>query len=615
MSNLRIAELDFDQIKTNLKTFLTAQSEFTDYDFEGSGLSVLLDILAYNTHYNAYLANMVVNEMFLDSAVKRSSAVSIAKHLGYTPVSARGAVANLDIVVTNPTNLPAILTMDRYTPFTSTVDGTAYTFLTTEAKTAVRVGSTYTFAGVDVTEGTLLSYSYVVTDTTPGAKYEIPSANVDTTTIKVSVQTSTSDTTTSTYTPTTDITGLNNTSKIYFLEQNNQGKYQFHFGDGIIGKSLTAGNIITVQYLDTSGSAVNVSSTVAQSFTAENSIGGSSSIAITVNSNSTGGAAAESISSIKFNAPRVNASKNRAVTASDYEALILANYAGAESVSVWGGEDNDPPYYGRVMISLKPYTGYTISDAVKESIKNSILKSKQAITITPVFVDPTYFYVTLSVDIVYNSLITTLSPEQIKVQVNTAITDYFSTNLQKFNKDYIHSALTNAILTKNSSITSALVNLKLQRRFVPTLNTTNLFTGDTAIKFRNSLKPGSITSSYFYTSVNGVAVLVKITDLPDTSPASDTGTGTLRLVNIANDTVVATNVGTINYGTGVVSLTNISPTGIPAGVTDIRITGSIQETNYNLMVSRNEVLVQDDTTTNKAGGLVAGTTVTVTSLV
>ena len=615
MSNLRIAELDFDQIKTNLKNYLNAQTEFTDFDFEGSGLSVLLDVLAYNTHYNAYLANMVVNEMFLDSAVKRSSAVSIAKHLGYTPVSARGSVANLDIVVTNPTSLPAILTMDRYTPFTSTVNGSTYTFLTTEAKTALRVGSTYTFPGVNVTEGTLLSYSYVVSDTTPAGKYEIPSEGVDTTTIKVSVQTSTSDTTTTTYILTTDITGLNSTSKVYYLEQNPQGKYQIYFGDDIIGKSLSVGNIITIQYLVATGSAVNVSSTVTQSFTAGGTIGGSSNIAITVNSNSTGGADAESISSIKFNAPRINASKNRAVTATDYEALILANYAGAESVSVWGGEDNDPPYYGRVMVSLKPYSGYTISDATKESIKNYILKSKQAITVNPVFVDPTYFYVNLTADIVYNSSVTTLSSDQIKTQVNTAITDYFSTNLQKFNKDYIHSALTNAILAKNSSITSALVNLKLQRRIIPTLNTTNLYTGDTAIKFRNPLKPGSILSSYFYTVINGVTSLVKITDLPDTSPASDTGTGTLRLVNIVNDSIILTNVGTINYGTGVVSLTNITPSGIPAGVTDIRITGSIQESNYNLVVSRSEVLVQDDTTTNKTGGLVAGTTVTVTTLV
>ena len=615
MSNLRIAELDFDQIKNNLKTYLHAQSEFTDYDFEGSGLSTLLDILAYNTHYNAYLANMVVNEMFLDSAVKRSSAVSIAKHIGYTPVSTRGAVANLDIVVTNPSNLPALLTMDRYTPFTSTVDGVSYTFLTTEAKTAQRVGSTYTFAGVDVTEGTLLSYSYVVSDITPAAKYEIPSEAVDTTTIKVSVQTSPTNTTTNTYTLSTDITGINGNSKIYYLEQNPQGKYQIYFGDGIIGKSLAAGNIVTIQYIVATGAAVNVSSTVSQSFTAGTTIGGSSSIAITVNSNSTGGADIESITSIKFNAPRVNAAKNRAVTATDYESLILANYAGAESIAVWGGEDNDPPYYGKVIISLKPYSGFAISDATKESIKNNILKTKQGLTIIPEFVDPVYYFVNINANVKYNSSITTLSSDQVKTQVNTAITDYFTNNLQKFNKTFEHSTLVNDILNKNSSITSVVLTLKLQRQIIPTLNTINVFSGDTSIKFRNPLKPGSIISSYFYISLNSVSTLVRITDIPDDSPPSDTGNGVLRLVKIVNGAIVSTNIGTVNYGTGVISISGITPIGIPAGVTDIRITGSVQESNYNLSVSRNEILVQDNTITNKIGGLSAGTTVTVTALV
>ena len=615
MSNLRISELDFDQIKTNLKTFLQAQSEFTDYDFEGSGLSTLLDVLAYNTHYNAYLANMVVNEMFLDSAVKRSSAVSIAKHLGYTPVSTRGSVANLDIVVTSPTNLPASLTMDRYTPFTSTVDGAPYTFLTTEAKTALRVGTTYTFSDVDVTEGTLLNYSYVVTDTTPNAKYEIPNSAVDTTTILVSVQTSSSDTTTTTYTLTTDITGLDGTSKVYFLEQNPQGNYQIYFGDGIIGKSLTAGNIVTIQYMIATGSAVNVSSTVSQSFTAGTTIGGSSNIAITVNSNSTGGADAESITSIKFNAPRVNASKNRAVTAADYESLILSNYAGAEAVSVWGGEDNDPPYYGRVIISLKPFSGFTISDATKESIATNILKSKQALTTTPVFVDPVFFHVGINADVIYNSSATTLSSEQIKAQVNEAITTYFSTSLQKFNKNYIHSTLINAILSKNNSITSALLSVKLQRRLLPTLNTINVFSGDTSIKFRNAIKPGTLSSSYFFITINGVTTLVKITDLPDTTPSSDTGTGTLRIVNATTDVILLPSIGTVSYGTGIVSIASITPTGLPAGATDIRITGSVQESSYNLSVSRNEILIQDDTTTTRTGGLIAGTIVNVTALI
>jgi hypothetical protein len=615
MSNLRIAELDFDQIKTNLKTYLNAQSEFTDYDFEGSGLSVLLDILAYNTHYNAYLANMLMNEMFLDSAVKRSSAVSIAKHLGYTPTSARGAVANLDIVVVNPPTLPTSLTIDRYTPFISSVNGVTYTFLTTKAHTAIRDGVTYTFPNVDIKEGTLLGYSYVVSDPTPDAKYEIPNDAIDTTTLSVTVQTSASDASTNTYNLSTDITGVGETSKVYFLEQNAQGKYQIYFGDGVIGKALSVGNIINVQYTTVIGAAVNVSSTITQSFSASGTIGGTGNIGITVNSNSTGGADIEGISSIKFNAPRVNASKNRAVTATDYEALILESYTGAESVSVWGGEDNDPPYYGKVMISLKPYSGYTISDATKQYIKDIILKSKKAITVSPEFVDPNYLYVGVNASVQYNSSLTTISAEQIRSLVDTAIINYFSTDLQKFNKTFNHYKITNLIQESHSSITGVLLSLKLQKRITPTLNTTNIFSGDTSIKYRNPIKPGSILSSYFYVSVSGVSTLVKITDLPNDTPPSDTGSGILRLINTVTGAVVSNNIGTVDYATGIVSITSIIPTGIPAGVTDIRISASIQEAYYNLLISKNEILVQDTTTTNKTGGLVAGTNVIVTSSV
>ena len=615
MSNLRIAELDFDTIKTNLKTYLAAQSEFTDYDFEGSGLSVLLDVLAYNTHYNSYLDNMLMNEMFLDSAVKRSSAVSIAKHLGYTPTSARGAIANLNIVVTNPVGLPPSLTMNRYTPFTSTVDGTSYTFLTTEAQTALRVGTTYTFSNINVKEGALLSYSYVVADAATSTKYEIPSDFVDTTTLSVTVQTSASNASTSTFNLSTDITGIDDTSKVYFLEQNPRGKYEIYFGDNVIGQGLSVGNIINIQYTTVQGAAVNVSSTVAQSFIAATTIGGSSNIGVTVNSNSTGGADVEGIASIKFNAPRVNASKNRAVTATDYEALILANYAGAESVSVWGGEDNDPPYYGKVLISLKPYSGYTISDATKQTIIDTILKTKKAITVTPEFVDPTYLFVGVNANIIYNTSLTPLTGEDIKALADTAIANYFLSDLQKFNKTFNHFKLTNLIQESHPSITGVLLSLKLQRRIIPTLNTTNVFTGNSALRYRNPIKPGSISSSYFFTTVNGNATLVRIADIPNDTPPSDTGSGVLRLVNAVTGAVVNNNIGTVNYGTGIVSITSIVPTGIPAGVTDIRVAASIQETNYNLSVSRNEILIQDDTTTNKIGGLVAGTNVTVTSSV
>ena len=249
MPNLRITELDFDQIKTNLKTFLQAQDEFTDYDFEGSGLSVLLDVLAYNTHYNAFLANMLMNEMFLDSAVKRTSAVSIAKHLGYTPASVRGSTANIGVVVTSPTGLPNTLTMDRYTQFTSTIGGTAYTFSTNQSMSAARSGTTYTFTDVDIVEGKLLGFSYAVSDTSPDTKYEIPSLNVDTTSLEIIVQTSASDTTSSVYALATDITGLDDTSKVYFIEENSDGRYQIYFGDGIIGKQLSVGNLIIINYI------------------------------------------------------------------------------------------------------------------------------------------------------------------------------------------------------------------------------------------------------------------------------------------------------------------------------------------------------------------------------
>jgi hypothetical protein len=393
MSQLRIAELDFDQIKSNLKTFLTAQTSFTDYDFEGSNLSSLLDVLAYNTHYNAYLANMVLNEMFLDSAIKRSSAVSIAKHLGYTPTSARGAVADIDVVVTSPTGLPTSLTMDRYTQFTTVIDGTTYTFATTEDMTSLRSGLTYTFNDVSVVEGTIQNFNYIVSDNSTEIKYVLPSASIDTTTLQVSVQTSPSDLTSTVYTLATDITGLDGTSKIFFLEQNSQERYEINFGDGIIGKQLTKGNIVKLQFIVTSGAVANVSGTTVQSFSALSSIGGSTSVAVTVNSNSTGGADEETITSIKYNAPKVNATGNRLVTASDYEALLSARYPNFESISVWGGEDNDPPIYGKVIISIKPFNGLTVSDTTKNNIILDTLRSKKALAIQPEFVDPTFYFV------------------------------------------------------------------------------------------------------------------------------------------------------------------------------------------------------------------------------
>ena len=237
------------------------------------------------------------------------------------------------------------------------------------------------------------------------------------------------------------------------------------------------------------------------------------------------------------------------------------------------------------------------------------------LSITPQFVDPVYFYINVTADVKYNSIATTSSSEDIKSLVSSTITNYFSTDLQKFNKSYNNSKLTNLITEASSSITSTLLTIKIQRRVIPTLNTLNVFSADSAIKFRNPIKPGTVLSSYFYININGTSTLVKINDVPTDSPPSDTGSGVLRLVNIANNAVVQTNIGTVNYSTGDITITGITPTGTTSGVTDIRVTASVQEASYNLSVSRNEVLVLDDTTTNKIGGLNPGTTITVTPVV
>lgn len=605
MANLRIAELDFDQIKTNLKAFLNAQAEFSDYDFEGSSLSVLLDILSYNTHYNAYLANMLMNEMFLDSAVKKSSAISLSKLLNYCPRSVRGATANIDVIVTNPTGLPPSLTMDRYTPFTSTINGTAYTFLTNQTYTAPRVGTTYTFNDVDVIEGVLEEFSFVSVSPGPKEKFVIPSLSIDTTTLQVSVQESATSTVIDTYILCTDITAIDGSSKVYFLEQNTQEKYEIFFGDGVLGKLLSAGNIISVRYISSSGTGANVSTNITQSFTASASVGGSNSITTTVNSNSTGGADAESITSIKFNAPRVNATKNRAITAEDFKALISSNYTGAESIAVWGGEDNDPPYYGKVMISLKPYDGSFISDATKNLIVNSILKNRQMISIQPVFVDPDYLYIQITLSVNYNPNLTTLSGEGIKSLLSDKITEYFADNLNEFGKNLYSSQLSRYLLEQNRSIVSVTPVLRIQKRIVPQLNIENSYSSTSAILFHNKLHPNELTSTKFYVNYEGTQTLVYLSDRADTSPPDYNGTGTVYLINSASG-IALIPVGTIDYSTGSLVITSLTPTGYITGQVGIYISANLQELNSDVQVLQNQIIVLDTSEKDSASSRSAG---------
>jgi len=614
MSNLRIAELDFDQIKQNLKEFLKAQDEFTDYDFEGSGLSVLLDILAYNTHYNAYLANMLMNEMFLDSAVKRSSVVSLAKHLGYTPRSVRGSTAVLDISVNNPTGSPVTLTLDRYTPFSTITPVGTFQFYTLEPAVASPVGTTYTFNDITVKQGTLLGYNFNVVTPGPDEKYEIPNLDTDTTTILVTVQKSASDLTTETYTLSTGIIDIDETSKVYFIEENTRGYYQLFFGDGVLGKKLETGNIIRIQYLIAAGSDSNTSSSYEQSFTSENTIGGSSNITINTVSNATGGAIKETIASIRYNAPRSINTQNRVITQTDYETLITSNYADVESVAVWGGEENDPPEYGRVFISLKPYTGFTVNAALVEEIKNTLLRPRQVVTVKPIFVDPDYLHVGLSVSVQFNKNLTTISSSYIEQQVRSAITNYFSNNLQQFEKDFYYSKLTNTITAVNESIVSVLAEITIQKRLEPVLNVVNTFTGVDKLKFSNKLHPGEIASTRFFTTKNNQLYHVRITDTPDVMPPSYDGTGTLKMYTVDDSNEFIGDVGTVNYATGDINLTSILVTGYSEDQFDLRINAAVQENSYNILASKNQVIVLDNSTGNVVSDRVQGLTISVAAI-
>jgi len=612
MANLRVSELDFDTIKLNLKNYLKSQNEFTDYDFEGSSLNILLDILAYNTHYNAYLANMLANEMFLDSAVKRESAVSIAKHLSYIPRSVKCAEAVVDILVNNPTGSPTSLTLARYTPFTTNIGESTYTFLNTEPITITPESGVYSFSNVSIKEGAVFSLSFTVQRPGPTEKYEIPDINVDISTLLISVRISATDPSSIVYTKYNNITETDGNSLVYFVEENFKGRYEVYFGDGILGKMLSVGNIVTISYLVSNGSNANVSNLYTQEFSYSGTLFGGTASISTVE-NSTGGQDKETIQEIKFNAPKAYTSLDRAITANDYKTLIEQFYPLAESIAVWGGEDNIPPKYGKVIISLKPYQGYFVSEYTKNNIKNNLLKNKQVIGLLPEFVDPEYYYVNLDVETKYNSRFTTNSVNDTKTIVEERIKEFFRINLQKFDKDFYLGQLSNYIADADTSILGSLISIKLQIRKQPLLSENNEYTGDFALKFNNKVVPNSFSSTMFFSLIEGVNTRCIIVDKPFTNPPDPNGGGYLQLINFSTGTVIKENIGTILYTIGEAQLTDFIPVGFSGDQTDVRFTVALQNIAYDILANKGQILLLDDSTKNVENNRDAGLKINVTA--
>lgn len=463
-TNLRITELDFDDIKSNLKTYLRNQQEFQDYDFEGSAMNILLDVLAYNTHYMGYYVNMVANEMFLDTAQIRNSVLSHAKLLGYTPRSQTGAIASISVTVTPPAgNSQSTLTLPKNTPFISeAIDGVNYTFVAVQGYSAAKnAGGSFVYDEVEIKEGEPVTWTFLKdqNNNTTG-RFELPSGTLDTSTITVTVQASTSNASQQVYTLNSDLTELGANSTVYFIEETDNEKYTIYFGDGVFGKALSNGNIVYVSYLDTNGADANK----ANVFTSTSAIGGFSNVSVSTLSKSSGGSPKESIDDIKYRAPIYYTTQNRAVTKNDYSVLLKRDYPNIESISVWGGEEYDPPQYGKVFISMKPVTGYTLSESTKEAIINDIIRTRSVLTVTPEIIDPDYMYLHLDVDVYYDPNKTNLSPESLKALVRARILQYRDENLNSFNSIFRGSRLGSVIDSVDPSIMSNELIVYVQKR-------------------------------------------------------------------------------------------------------------------------------------------------------
>ena len=582
MAKLSISQLDFDGIKVNLKRFLSNQSQFKDYDFEGSGMAVLLDLLAYNTHYLAYNANVAANEMFIDTADMRNSIVSLAKALGYTPNSATAPYADINVVVNDATG--STLVMSAGTQFTTTVNGLSYNFVTIGSNTISPIDNVYTFSNLKIYEGTYVTYQYTYDSTDVDQRFLIQSASADVTTLTVQVQNSSTDTVINNYTKATSITELDSTSKVYFLQEAEDGKFEVYFGDGVTGKALTNGNIIILKYVVTNKTAANGAS----SFSLSGNIGGFSNVTLTINSNAANGAEPETNQSIKFNAPKSYAAQDRAVTVEDYKAKVKELYANTQSISAWGGEDAETPFYGRVYISINPKSGSTLTQTTKNSIIDS-LKRYSVASVTPVIVDPETTNIILTSTVKYDKTATSKTADTLKSETIEDLTAYNSNTLQSFDSMLRHSKLIEIIDDVDTSILSNITTLKIRKSFTPTIGSSTNYT----VSFSNALyNPHSGHNA----SAGGILVSsgFKIGSSANEYFFDDDGAGNIRRYYLVGDvrTYADNSAGTIDYATGAIAVNalNISSISNIRGLASTIVELTVTPNSNDIVPLRNQIL-------------------------
>lgn len=571
-SYLQVTELDFEDIRSNLKSYLSTQSQFQDYDFEGSNMAVLLDILAYNTHYNGYYVNMLANEMFLDTAQQRDSVVSHAKLVGYVPVSAIGATANVNVTFGGVANSVAQFTIPKNSKFTTTIDDIQYTYVTPIAYKVTNTSNTFSRA-ITIKEGLPLTHRFTVNNSNP-VRYVLPNDNVDFTSISVSVQESISDTTVTEFTIATNISQVFSTSPVYFIEEAYDGKYEIIFGSGSLGRSLKNGNIVIVDYLVSNGEVTNGAST----FTVDDLSGVTvayTSATVSTNTNAIGGRPPETIESIKFNAPRKFQTQNRAVIDNDYQRILLSENPDLQSVIAFGGEKADPPVFGKVYVAVKPFGEQFATTTRKQQLKESIV-DRTPLSIDPVFIDGDYTYIIPTISTFYNRAQTTASTSEIEQAVRDTITAFSTNNLERFGNRLRYSRFVRAL--DNLQIGSILNNdasLKLEKRFVPNVNIAE----KVDLKYNNPIRKSTLDSTSFV--FNGF-----------TSFLDDDGLGNVRIYRFDENRqklVLKPTAGTINYTTGRIQVENFNPT----DYTGIEMQVQITPDRLDIIPVREQILLMN----------------------
>mgnify|MGYP003624278109 FL=1 len=584
-SNLKVTELDFNQIKTNLKNFLKTQTEFNDYDFDGSGMSVLLDVLAYNTHYNAMNAHFSLNEAFLDSAQIRGNVVTRAKLLGYIPRSVLSSRAKISIVVDvsgESGAIPTTLTLSRGTKLNTLVDGEEFQFVVLDNHTATISGNTFTFTDIAIAEGAFKSLKYRVDNDIENQKFQLSDKDADTSTLRVRVQDNEESTAYDIYTKFESLKSVDSTTKTYYLQENSNEYYEIYFGDGVTGYKPINNNIVTLDYIYTNGKDANG----ANIFSMVDNVGGYSTSTVTTIAKAAGGVDQETTESIRFNAPLTFTSQNRAVTSDDYSAIIKKSFTNIDSISTWGGEDNDPPDYGKAYIAIKPLTTNVLTAEEKSEIKNTILKGKNVVSITPEILDPNFTFLELDVFFKYNPNLTDRSSSDLQSVVRDTISDYNFNNLNKFDGVFRHSQLLKNIDNADPSIQNSTVRPRMFQNISATNNisTNNFSLTFTSPFYQSGQSTKSVLSSTAF-QINNIDHYFG--DVP--IPASSNRTIIVYKIVAGNNVTVIPDAGLLEPTSGKLSLNSFAPT----NATTIRLT--VIPNSLDLAPKRDQLLSIENT--------------------